>query len=640
MSVGYRAVSWNRNKQRYDLVLLAGALLYLGVFLGVGAALHPQATAETLILRATGSGAIILLHLILTLGPLCRFQPRWLPLLYNRRHLGVAMFCLAALHGAFALFQYHALGDVNPLVSLLTAESAWDSLQRLPFQIFGAAALLILSLMAATSHDFWLANLGAPLWKALHMLVYVAWLLLVLHVGFGVLQDEVGWTRAALLGLGVLWVGGWHLAAGLRERRGDRSGTERAAAGAGGAGAQRPTPAAAEVDWVDTGLASEIPEDRARVVLLSGERVAIFRWQGRVAALSNVCRHQGGPLGEGRIVDGCVTCPWHGYQYRPEDGCSPPPFTERVATYRVRLVEGRVQVDPRPAPAGTPQEPARCASEQTRAKGVEPFYIGYLPAAASVARALRRSSLLLLLVVSLLAAGLAAALGPFQPADFEFGIVRDFEGQLAEQPTPSLRVRRPGLVAGHAVPLVSRYLLVAPGKHGAESLVAGLDGQTVRLRGSLVHRQGQVMLELADAPMVLPASAETSALELSAAAAGAPAEPPPAALVLGEIEVVGEIVDSKCHFGVMVPADTRTHRACAVRCLSGGLPVLLLVRLSEGGEAGLLLVGRDGRALNAEILDRVAEPLRVRGLLEQHDDLLVLKAEPSEFVRLLDSGRP
>ena len=47
---------------------------------------------------------------------------------------------------------------------------------------------------------------------------------------------------------------------------------------------------------------------------------------GRIFALSNVCRHQGGPLGEGRILAGCLTCPWHGYQYHVEDGCSPPPF--------------------------------------------------------------------------------------------------------------------------------------------------------------------------------------------------------------------------------------------------------------------------------------------------------------------------
>ena len=111
--------------------------------------------------------------------------------------------------------------------------------------------------------------------------------------------------------------------------------------------------------WVDAGEVATIPAQRARVLTIAGERVAVFRYHGMVAALSNVCQHQNGPLGEGRVIDGCVTCPWHGYQYRPEDGCSPPPFTEKVATYAVRIVDGRVEVEARARPAGTRLEPAR-----------------------------------------------------------------------------------------------------------------------------------------------------------------------------------------------------------------------------------------------------------------------------------------
>ena len=75
--------------------------------------------------------------------------------------------------------------------------------------------------------------------------------------------------------------------------------------------------------------------------------------------MSNVCRHQGGPLGEGRVVDGCITCPWHGYQYRPGDGCSPPPYTERIATYATRIEQGIVFVHRRPMPPGTAVAPSR-----------------------------------------------------------------------------------------------------------------------------------------------------------------------------------------------------------------------------------------------------------------------------------------
>jgi methionine sulfoxide reductase heme-binding subunit len=49
-----------------------------------------------------------------------------------------------------------------------------------------------------------------------------------------------------------------------------------------------------------------------------------------------------------------VTCPWLGYQYRLHDGCAPPPFTEKLATYRVRMKDGVVEVHPAPLPPGTP----------------------------------------------------------------------------------------------------------------------------------------------------------------------------------------------------------------------------------------------------------------------------------------------
>ena len=62
---------------------------------------------------------------------------------------------------------------------------------------------------------------------------------------------------------------------------------------------------------------------------------------------------------EGKIVDGCITCPWHGYQYAPHNGQSPPPFTEKIATYDVQVVGGNVLVNPTPYPEGTERPTAR-----------------------------------------------------------------------------------------------------------------------------------------------------------------------------------------------------------------------------------------------------------------------------------------
>jgi nitrite reductase/ring-hydroxylating ferredoxin subunit/DMSO/TMAO reductase YedYZ heme-binding membrane subunit len=339
VSIAYRSVGWNRQKRRYDTTVLSAVAVMLLALAGGGALVNPNATIETLLIRAFAISAFILLHVVLSIGPLCRLDRRFLPLLYNRRHLGVTMFTLALAHGLFAIVQFHGFGDRNPLVSLLTTSADWTSVSGFPFQIPGLVALLILFLMAATSHDFWLHNLTAPVWKTLHMGVYVSYTLIITHVAFGALQSERSPWLAAAVGIGAAWVVGLHIAAGLREMPRDRL-----RSGAG---------------LVDVGAVDEIPDTRAVVACVGDERVAVFRYGSCVSAISNVCRHQNGPLGEGKVVNGCVVCPWHGYEYLPHTGASPPPFTEKVATFTVYLRNGRVLVDPRPHPPGTRVEPAR-----------------------------------------------------------------------------------------------------------------------------------------------------------------------------------------------------------------------------------------------------------------------------------------
>lgn len=341
MSLSYQAVLWNRQKKIYDTVLLSGAILYLALFLGLGFVLHPNATAETLLIRGFGTLAILLLHVILSIGPLCRLNARFLPLLYNRRHLGVTMFVCGLAHGALSIVQFHSQGDVHPLVSVLISNTQFTSMSRFPFQPLGLIALLILFLMAATSHDFWLANLTPPIWKTLHTLVYVAYALIVCHVLFGVLQAETSMVYSIMLGLGVIWIIGLHLLAARKERVIDLQRVE-----------------AATDDYVEVCSINDIPEKCAKVVLLSGERVAVFKYDGKISAISNVCQHQNGPLGEGRIIDGLITCPWHGFNYRPQDGASPAPFKEKVPTFRVKVINNRVFVHPRPNLPGTFVEPA------------------------------------------------------------------------------------------------------------------------------------------------------------------------------------------------------------------------------------------------------------------------------------------
>ncbi|MCI0358219.1 MAG: ferric reductase-like transmembrane domain-containing protein, partial [Planctomycetaceae bacterium] len=331
MSVKYKAVNWNPNKRMYDATIVIGVLSYLATFITVGR-LFWNGGLEVLLIRALGTCGILMLHIVLCIGPLARLDRRLLPVLYNRRHLGVATFLVGLAHGLLATGYYHGFGQINPLVSLLSSNTNFMSWMAFPFEFLGIGALAILFLLAATSHDFWQKNLGASVWKSLHMAVYVAYALLVMHVVLGALASERSWFYAAILAVGLTCVVSLHLLTAWRERRKD--------------GPSRSWPSSTDSEiWIDVASVEEIPDSRAKVVCLPGrERVAVFRYGGKVSAVTNVCAHQRGPLGEGKIVDGCITCPWHGWEYRPENGCSPPPFVERIATYRVRVEHRRVLI--------------------------------------------------------------------------------------------------------------------------------------------------------------------------------------------------------------------------------------------------------------------------------------------------------
>lgn len=354
MSAGYRAVQWNRHKHIYDALIAATILAFVVAFVGVSAAtLKPpsEISAPVLFIRALALAAIIMLHVILAIGPLARLDDRFAPLLYNRRHLGVSFFIVALLHAALATLYYGGFGVQNPLVATLSGYGSFDSISAFPFEVLGFFALLIFFLMAATSHDFWLANLSPRVWKWLHMLVYPAYALVVLHVTLGALQSESSALPALLLLAGVASLTALHVLAGTRERARDKV-----------------LPPTTPDGWIEAGEIDALAAGSARVLRRpGGDHIAVYHHAGGISAVSNTCAHQGGPLGEGRIIDGCITCPWHGYQYDPASGCSPPPFTDKVPTYRVRIVGRSIQVDPQPLPPGTPVTPAAAPNPPSQA---------------------------------------------------------------------------------------------------------------------------------------------------------------------------------------------------------------------------------------------------------------------------------
>lgn len=336
MSASYVAIGWNRQKKIYDLVLFCFCTLYLTVFILVTAIFNPDFTFETVLIRSTSTLALLLLHIILCIGPLCRLNRKFLPFLYNRRHLGVTMFLLASVHGIFSIMQFHSLGNINAFVSLFVSNTNYGSLAAFPFQSLGFFALVIFFFMAITSHDFWLHNLSPRVWKALHMLVYAAYLLVLMHVMLGVIQYESNPVFVIMVLAGVITVVTLHLLAAMKEKKADNQKF-----------------AAAQNGFVEVCAAGEITEGRAKIFCVDKERIAVYRHEDKLYAIHNVCKHQGGPLGEGKVIDGCITCPWHGYQYLPQNGQSPPPFKEKVSTYELKVIDSRVWLNPVPFPEGT-----------------------------------------------------------------------------------------------------------------------------------------------------------------------------------------------------------------------------------------------------------------------------------------------
>lgn len=172
---------------------------------------------------------------------------------------------------------------------------------------------------------------------------------------------------------------------------------------------------------------------------------------------------------------------------------------------------------------------------------------------------------------------------------YEFQQFRDYDGHIVRDPDPIL------LAGGLAIPLV------APGKHGAGDLFPPGQLFAARFRAERVERGRDAMLVL-----------DPSSLRLQPASSGLAI---PDWRDLGAITLHGEIADSKCYLGVMNPGLGRVHRACAIRCLSGGVPPIFVARDRQGQKQVLWLAGPAGEPVGKDLLDFAAQPVTASGRL-------------------------
>ena len=103
-------------------------------------------------------------------------------------------------------------------------------------------------------------------------------------------------------------------------------------------------PAALVPEWQEVCSLEEIPDGDILARLLGGHDLVVYRDGAQVACLPNYCPHRGWPFDGGRVRDGVLECPFHGYEFRLETGeCLTSPSCS-LDTYPIRIRDGRVDV--------------------------------------------------------------------------------------------------------------------------------------------------------------------------------------------------------------------------------------------------------------------------------------------------------
>jgi hypothetical protein len=247
------------------------------------------------------------------------------------------------------------------------------------------------------------------------------------------------------------------------------------------------------------------------------------------------------------------------------------------------------------------------------------FFIGYAPPMPSgLGRFVGRIVTGLVLGALAWAAVIASGHVRLEGGTFEFGHPQPFTGTIVELPYPAVR-----LDDGDGG--VSAPLLVAPGKHGAATVIRAMNGRRVSLTGTRIRRGLLTMIEIEPASVKWE---EQSMPEPGGVAQTERGRPNP-------VMVKGEVVDSKCFLGVMVPGSGKTHKDCAALCLRGGIPPALYVQDRAGASALVLLAGASGEPVGASAVRVAGEAVEMNGLLSREEEWLVLRSDPRTWRTIL-----
>ena len=98
--------------------------------------------------------------------------------------------------------------------------------------------------------------------------------------------------------------------------------------------------------WTNVGDMREIGSGEGRAFEVAGRKIAVFNLDGNFYALDDACPHRGGPLSEGSVSEGSVSCPWHSARFDIKTGQHlSPPASRGVSSFPIKNEGTQIQVE-------------------------------------------------------------------------------------------------------------------------------------------------------------------------------------------------------------------------------------------------------------------------------------------------------
>ena len=97
-------------------------------------------------------------------------------------------------------------------------------------------------------------------------------------------------------------------------------------------------------EFIEVASLEQVPLGKGSLFTAAGKNVAVFNVDGTIYAIADACLHAGASLGMGRLDGRIVTCPWHGMKYDVTNGCFADSSQNGVASYPVKVVDGKIMV--------------------------------------------------------------------------------------------------------------------------------------------------------------------------------------------------------------------------------------------------------------------------------------------------------